>query len=133
MRADPTNICLAAAAALTLLSGIAAAQTPQEIKVEATRPVTTKLVGKSSSGVPIVEYSVSYGVSLAGLNLSTNSGAVEAERRVHEAAAAACKEISRQYPLLQNAPGEDCAKAASDKAMVKVHELVAAAEKSILK
>ncbi len=133
MRANLTEMCISAAAALTLLSGIAAAQGPEEVKVEASRPVTTKLVGKSSSGVPIIEYSVSYGVSLAGLNLSTNSGAVEAERRVHEAAVAACKEITRQYPLVQKSPGEDCAKTASDKAMIKVHEMVAAAEKSTLK
>lgn len=130
MKANPSSIYISAAAALALLSGIASAQTPEEIKVEATRPVSTKIVGKSTSGVPIVEYSVSYGVSLVGLNLSTNSGAVEAERRVHEAAVAACKEISRQYPLVQQAPGEDCAKTASDKAMIKVREMVAAAEKS---
>jgi len=45
---------------------------------------------------------------------------------------AACKEISRQYP--DSTPSDDiCAKAAADKAMVKVHELVAAAGKASAK
>jgi len=68
-------------------------------------------------------------VSLAGLNLATKSGATEAENRVSAAALAACKEIGRQYP--DAAPSENqCAREAAQKAMVKVNELVLAAEKT---
>lgn len=39
---------------------------------------------------------------------------------------AACQEIGRQYPL-STPSDEACAKAAADKAMIKVRELVVAA------
>jgi len=114
-------------AAFGLLCGAAIAQEIQEVQVQATRAVNTKLVGRSSSGVPIVEMSLTYRVSLADLNLATNSGANEAARRVNDAAEAACKELNRQFPLATPRDG-GCAKAAKNAAMVKVHELVASAE-----
>ena len=89
-------------AALTLGLGLATgsvlAQTLEEVKVEAFRSVGTKAAGRSVSGVPILDLSLSYGVSLADLDLSTASGARTAEERVNRAAQAACKEIGRQYP-----------------------------------
>jgi UrcA family protein len=118
----------AAFAAFGLLCGAAAiAEDLQEVQVQANRIVSSKLVGRSASGVPITEVSVAYRVNLSDLNLGTNSGATEAERRVSTAAAAACKLIARQYPRATPSDRE-CAKDASDKAMIKVHELVAAAE-----
>lgn len=131
MRTDLLIGVLASAVVGTLASASADAQNPEQVKVEASRVVSTKIAGRSSSGVPVVEYSISYGVSLAGLNLATHSGAVEAERRVNAAATAACKEIGRQYPLMNATAGEDCAKTAADKAMVRVREMVASAESSI--
>lgn len=103
------------------------AQGTGEVQVQATRVPSAKVVGPTTSGIPIVEVSLRYRVSLAGLDLSTKSGADEAERLVNAAAGAACREIGRQYP---NATPSDmeCVKAASNKAMVRVHELVAAAE-----
>jgi len=60
------------------------------------------------------------------LDLASHVGALELEKRVHDAAMAACKEIGKQYP--NATPSEDaCAKAAADKAMVRAHELEAAA------
>jgi len=51
---------------------------------------------------------------------------LELQKRVTDAALAACKEIGRQYP--DSTPSEaDCAKAATDKAIAKVNELAAAA------
>jgi UrcA family protein len=87
--------------------------------------MSTKWVG-TSSGIPILDVSLSYGVSTAGLDLATKSGATALETRVKDAAAAACKEIGQKYP--DATPNEaECAKSATAKAMVKVHELVAAA------
>ena len=119
----------AATAAFALLVSSAVAQSTTEVKVQATRDVHAKVTGHSYTGVPIVDLSLTYGVSLAGLDLSTSSGANEAAKRVSDAAVAACKEIGRQY---QDAtPSEaECAKAASDKAMIQVHEMVASAEKA---
>ena len=72
---------------------------------------------------------LSYGVSLAGLNLATSSGATEAARRVTEAAKAACEEIGQGYPRATPSDKE-CARPATDEGMAKVHQLIAAAEKA---
>lgn len=120
---------LAAGGAAVLLIGLAVAQSVPEVQVQATRAMSTKTVNRTASGVPIVDISVSYGVSTKDLDLATNSGAKQLEQRVQEAAAAACKEIGRQYP--EATPSEaECTANAAGKAMSQVHALVVAAEKS---
>jgi len=124
---------VAVSAAAALIAGVAVAQGVPEVKVQATRVIasgmTAKTVGRTSSGVPIKDITLSYGVTSEGLDLSTNTGATAFEQRVKDAADQACKDISRQYP---DATPSDavCAKAATDQAMVRVHELVTAAEKT---
>jgi len=124
---------VAASAAAALIAGAALAQGVPEVKVQATRvissAITAKTVGRTSSGVPIKDITLSYGVTAEGLDLSTNTGALAFEQRVRDAAEQACKDISQQYP---DATPSDaaCAKAAADQAMVRVHELVSAAEKT---
>jgi UrcA family protein len=119
----------------TLASGavstsFAAPPEVEEVTVTASRILTETPAGSTTTGVPIVDISLSYGVSYAGLDLASHSGATELEKRVREAAQAACKEITRQRPLVHMTPDDaTCAKVATDKAMPKVHELVAAAEK----
>ena len=112
--------------AATLASGIAVAQTQPEVTVQASRVVNQKLVGHTSAGIPIVDVSLSYGVSYAGLNLALHADVMELEKRVNDAAQAACKELTRKYPVSQQTDAE-CAKQAVDKAMAKVNELAAAA------
>jgi UrcA family protein len=123
---------VAASAAAALIASVAVAQGVPEVKVEATRVVasgmTAKTMGHTSSGVPIKDITVGYGVSSEGLDLSTNTGATAFEQRVKDAAEQACQEISRQYPGATPSDAA-CAKAAADQAMVRVHELIAAAEK----
>ena len=129
MRTIQFKVAAATAALAFLMAGSVVAQTPSEVKVQATRDVNAKVGGHSYTGIPIVDLSVTYGVSLAGLDLSTNSGANEAAKRVSDAAMAACKEIGVKYR--DATPSEaECAKAASDKAMIQVHEMVASAEKA---
>jgi UrcA family protein len=124
---------VAVSAAAALIASVAVAQGVPEVKVEATRVIasgmTAKTVGLTSSGVPIQDITVSYGVTAQGLDLSTNTGAKAFEQRVKDAADQACKDIGRQYP---NATPSDavCAKTAADQAMVKANELIAAAEKT---
>jgi UrcA family protein len=68
------------------------------------------------------DLSLTYGGSIAGLNLATKSGVAEAEKRVNAAALAACKEIGSQYS--DATPSEDeCASHAAKQAMVKVQQL----------
>ena len=127
MKANLVGITLAAIA-YAAITGVVAAQTVQGVTVQATRILSTNTVGRTANGIPIVDLSLSYGVSTAGLDLASHAGAMELEKRVHDAGIAACKEISRQYADAM--PNEaECAKAATDKALVRVHELEAAADK----
>jgi UrcA family protein len=123
---------VAVSAAAALVCGVAAAQSLPEVKVEATRviasPITAKAVGKTASGIPIKDITLSYGVTSEGLDLSTHTGALAFEQRVKDAAEQACQEIGRQYP--DATPGDaECAKTAANAAMTQVHAAVAASEK----
>jgi len=122
------GIAIGAAASISLGS-VAVAQDLQEIVVTG-KGLVVKPAGKEASGVPIVEMSIAYGVSYAGLDLASAAGAAEIEKRVNDAAKEACKEIAAKRPLQQFDTSEaQCAKSAGDKAMFKVHELEAAAAK----
>jgi UrcA family protein len=127
MKATNLLPLLATAAAAAMLCRAAAAQQNQEVQVQATRTVNAQLAGRNRYGVPILDLSLGYRVNLADLDLSKSSGAVEAERRVKVAAARACKEIGHQYPSASPSD-KDCAKAATDEAMPKIRELIAAAQ-----
>jgi len=115
--------------ATTLVSGIAAAQNMEEIKVTASREVETKTIGMDTSTGwlrPMVQVSLSSAVSYADLDLTSQAGASELEKRVNDTAKAVCKELRGKYP--DATPSEaDCAKAAANKAMVNVHKVEAAA------
>jgi UrcA family protein len=116
--------------ATTLVSGIAAAQNMEEITVTASREVeTTKTIGMDTSTGwlrPMVQVSLSSAVSYADLDLTSQAGASELEKRVNDTAKAVCKGLRGKYP--DATPSEaDCAKAAANKAMVNVHKVEAAA------
>jgi UrcA family protein len=113
--------------AVTSVSTLVIAQDMGEVTVQASR-VVSKSVGKTASGVPIVDVSLSYGVSTQGLDLASHAGALELQKRVTDAAQAACKELARQYPVA-TPQDNDCAKAAAAKAMVQVNAMLAAAAK----
>lgn len=109
-----------------LVNTVVVAEDMGEVTVQASRVVNVKTVGKTASGFPIQDISLSYGVKAQDLDLASYAGVTELKKRVTAAAQAACKELGRQYP--DSTPGDsDCAKAATDKAMVRVNELAAAA------
>jgi len=119
----------AAMLACALASSVAVAQQLTEVTVQATRTVTTKIVGTTSSGIPILGVELGYTVSTAGINFVSPASVSELEKRINDAALAACKELGRQYP--DSKPGDaECAKAAADKAMVKVHQIIQAPAKA---
>ena len=100
--------------------GIARAQNVQEVTVQGTRIVSTRIVGPSSSAVPVTDISISYGVSTAGLDLTSHAGVMELEKRVKDVAESACKELSTRYPT--GTPNEtECARTAVAKTMAKVN------------
>ena len=120
---------VAGAVASVLVGGAASAMTAEEVNVSATRAVP-KVVGRDASGAAIVNVTLSYGVSYAGLDLASNAGVVELTKRINDAAKAACTEIAKQNPL-SNFQNDDasCAKSAADKAIASVQPVIAAAGK----
>ena len=112
---------------LALAAGVAGSQTLKEISVEAGR-ATKAVVGHTSSGIPIEEVTLTRHVFYGDLDLRTHSGVVELERRVHETAQAACKQLDELYPLTTS-ERPACTRQAVKGAMDQVHELVSAAEK----
>ncbi|MGA2399627.1 MAG: UrcA family protein [Steroidobacteraceae bacterium] len=105
--------------------GVAVAQELKEIVVETPRVERAKEHG--ALGAPIDIISVTHRVTYKDIEINTRLGAQVLETRVKDAAKAACKEIDALYPL--TAPSSDCERTAVDKAMVQVHEAIAAAEK----
>ncbi len=124
MRKNIIRVAVGLVAAVFTGNVLVAQQVP-EVTVQASR-VIAKQAGRDANGTPIVDVSLSYGVSYAGLDLAADAGLMELEKRVNAAALKACKELSRQYPISAQSDA-DCAKAAVDKTMVKVHELATAA------
>ena len=124
MRAIPIKAALGAVACV--LVGTTIARNVEEVDVQAKRALNVNVVGRTSSGVPMADVSLNYDVSVAGLDLASNAGAAELEKRIGDAARAACREIGRQYPDATPTDAE-CAKAAAGTAMVKARELIALA------
>ena len=122
---------LSVAAVSGLLGTVAVSKDLEEVTVIGARTVASeKLVSHPQGGPTIKEISISYEVGYGGLDLASSTGATELRKRVQEAANAACKDIGEQRPLLDLTPDvAECARSDVARAMVKVHELVAAAEK----
>jgi UrcA family protein len=120
-------ITAAGAVAAAVVGGNVIAQNVAmpEVIVETHREVTTN-VGKSTSGVPIVDVSMGYTVTSKGLDIGTPIGARAFEARVRDAATAACQELGQRYPNSSTSDAE-CVKQATDKAMVNVRQLEDAA------
>ncbi|MDE2305142.1 MAG: UrcA family protein [Gammaproteobacteria bacterium] len=111
-------------AAGLLLGGIAAVQSQEleEVVVEAHHMVTSKQVGRTSSGIPIVEMSVSYRVSTEGLDLSKHADMQRMEKRIKDAARSACKDIAREWPFESHDEAQ-CAGEAAHKPLEQVHAM----------
>lgn len=92
-----------------------------EITVQAKRLVSTQVVGRTSSGIPILSISLSYGVSLKDLDVLSPAGMQAAEKRIEEAALSACEDLGHRYP---DATPDDkaCAKDAAKRATVELHK-----------
>jgi len=98
----------------------------EQIRVEASR-VVEKDAGRSDSGFPVKSYALSYEVNLDDLDLTTTDGYAAAEKRVDNAAVAACKEIGLKHP--KSSPDDDaCAKNAASDAKARLHKAVRGAK-----
>lgn len=96
------------------------------VTIRAKRAIETE-VGRTSSGVPVVMYELGYHVSYRDLDLSTAGGADALKQRVREAAAEACADLDKMYPLTE--PDKGCANRAGDEAMEQAKAAIEAARK----
>lgn len=108
-------------------TGAIAADAPiaGHVTVQAERP-TTKIVGRSEIGAPIVFVELRGRVSYSDLELSIPSNAKVLKTRVHDAARGLCGDLDRLYPTTVG--GDDCARKAEAEAMPQVESAIAAAQ-----
>jgi UrcA family protein len=120
MRCIHNITAFAVVAALAV--GVSAYAEPLEtVIVTGSRGLTHQEVGKTSSGLPIQEVSLSYTVRVADLDPNSDAGLAEIEKRVSAAAKAACAEIDRLALGNPTSPSDDaCVKKAVDAAMAKI-------------
>jgi UrcA family protein len=122
---DLVRLAVAAAAA-AMVTTMAIAEQPEGVTVEAVRQAN--VVGRTSSGVPIEQITLTRKVSFADLNLKTQAGAAELEKRVKDTAKSACDELDTLYPLTKSvAETATCVKKSTDDAMVMVRRAIAVA------
>jgi UrcA family protein len=116
--------------------GAFAADALDEVTVTGTRigkaAAISKVVGRSAStGAPIEHLTLTWSVPFVDLDLSTQSGAAELEKRVDARARAVCEELDKLFPLTTPSPGSpDCVKAAVAGAKPQVNRVIAAAKKA---
>jgi hypothetical protein len=93
----------------------------EQITVTAPRTVERAVVGRSSSGMPMEEISLSRSVSLVGFDLKKAVDVARVEQLIDEAAEDNCKQLDSLYPLVTSDPR--CVKLAADEAKHKLSEL----------
>lgn len=122
-----------------LVGAIAFAQKPagsigagaavEDVTVSASRSrVDANTTRWPKAGVQSITFS--YGINAASYDLTTAAGVAGFEQLVNATAADVCQEVFSKYPAVKPDDGE-CAKTATADAMIKVHELVAAAQKKV--
>jgi UrcA family protein len=120
------RVAISAIASVVFVSGAAIAQSDVAVKAPPNaEKIAVTQVGRTTTGVPVLDVSLSSAVNLEGLDLSSSAGAAELANRINDAALAACKELALRYPDTSTTDAE-CAEAAAAKAMVKARKLVAA-------
>ena len=105
------------------ISGGAVGQETEEVTVRGPGIQSTE-VERSSMGVPVVMFTVSYKVSYEDLDLKTTEGMAELTKRVEDAAKQGCREIGLAYRTAQPSDWV-CARHATKEAMDEVQQLVA--------
>lgn len=104
-------------------SGSAVGQDTEEVTVRGPGIQSTE-VERSSTGVPVVMFTVSYKVSYEDLDLTTSDGMAELTKRIEDAARQGCREIGLAYRTAQPSDWL-CARHATREAMAEVEQLAA--------
>jgi len=117
------GICVVVSA---LLGTVAIAQKVPEVIVQAHRGVTTKSLGRDRLGIPVTEATMSLGVSLADLDLSTSAGKSEASQRIFKASGEVCMDLVNEFPEEVHTL-QKCTRETSHQAEKQLQRLVATA------
>jgi UrcA family protein len=118
-------IALAAGLCLTV-SALAADELPP-ITIGA-GVMTKTQIGRSSSGLPTEQVTVTHRVSYKDLDLTKEAGAAELKKRVKATAHAACKQLDELYPL-EAKNVQDCTRITFAKATPQVENAIALANR----
>ena len=111
------------AAGCTLAAAAAVAQPMEIVTVEAAQVIT---VGRSgTTGAPIKEITIKSQVSYADLDLTTDAGAKELEKRIRDTATSTCNDIRVDFPS-DGSTVEKCIKDAVDGGMAQANTVIAA-------
>jgi UrcA family protein len=109
------------AGSCALVGGVAWAAPMEVVTVEAAR---TQKVAQTHYGVPVREITIVSRVSYADLDLKTQQGAADLEKRIRAAATTSCKEMDVKFPV--EGYGEaDCIEHAVDGAMSEASKIIA--------
>ena len=105
-----------------IFGGMVRADSMEVVTVEAAR---TQKVAQTHFGVPVREITIVSRVNYADLDLKTEQGAKELEKRIRDAATSSCKEMDVKFPV--EGYGEaDCITHAVDGAMSQANKIIAA-------
>jgi len=96
-------------------------QQTSEVVVEAPHVESTTVKGRPA-------LSIVYRVNYADLDLATNSGAVELQKRIKDSATEACAQLKKLYPTSADTD-PPCVQAAIKNGMAQANKAIAAAEK----
>jgi UrcA family protein len=90
--------------------------------------VVTRTVERRPKSIPTATINMSRGVNFHDLDLTSDTDVATLETRVRQAADDICRELARRFPRGRFARANadrDCAKNASDAALIEVKEVVA--------
>ena len=119
---DSLTCAMLVAGSCAMVGGMVRADSMEVVTVEAAR---TQKVAQTRYGVPVREITIVSRVSYADLDLKSQQGVAELEKRIREAATSSCKEIDVKFPV--EGYGEaDCIKHAVDGAMSQANKIIAA-------
>ena len=105
-----------------IAGGFAFAQPMEVVTVEAAR---SEKVAQTPYGVPVREITITSRVSYADLDLKTEPGVNELDKRIRETAKSTCKEMDVKFPA-EGSGEEACVKQAVEGAMAQAHKVIAA-------
>ena len=105
-----------------MAGGMARAAPMEVVTVEVAR---SQNVAQTRYGVPVREITIASSVSYADLDLATQQGAKELEKRIRETATSSCKEMDVKFPV-EGYGQDECIKNAVDGAMSQVNKIISA-------